>query len=48
MIEARAWLSDALAQTGALAGAFVGSVAVHAVHHARCPVVLVPAPPDGA
>jgi nucleotide-binding universal stress UspA family protein len=82
-VEARAWLSDALAQTGAkgvrthlehgkpvavllgyaqecdllvlgnrgrgaLAGAFVGSVALHAVHHARCPVVLVPAPPDGA
>jgi nucleotide-binding universal stress UspA family protein len=28
-----------------LAGAMVGSVALRVAHHARCPVVLVPAPP---
>lgn len=79
-VEARAWLSEALRETGAqdvrthlehgkpaavllayaqgcdllvlgnrgrgaLVGAFVGSVALHAAHHARCPVVLVPAAP---
>lgn len=29
-----------------LAGAMVGSVAMRVAHHARCPVVLVPTPPD--
>ncbi|MQA15745.1 MAG: hypothetical protein GEV09_16780 [Pseudonocardiaceae bacterium] len=29
---------------GALAGAVAGSVALRCVHHARCPVVLVPDP----
>jgi nucleotide-binding universal stress UspA family protein len=29
---------------GGLAGAMVGSVALRIAHHARCPVVLVPAP----
>jgi nucleotide-binding universal stress UspA family protein len=31
---------------GALAGALLGSVALRCAHHAPCPVVLVPAPPD--
>jgi nucleotide-binding universal stress UspA family protein len=30
---------------GGLAGAMIGSVAMRCAHHARCPVVLVPAPP---
>jgi nucleotide-binding universal stress UspA family protein len=29
---------------GALAGAVTGSVALRCAHHARCPIVLVPAP----
>ncbi|MFR9805485.1 universal stress protein [Pseudonocardia sp. RS010] len=29
---------------GALGGALTGSVALHCLHHAECPVVLVPAP----
>ncbi|OLT12842.1 hypothetical protein BJF78_23540 [Pseudonocardia sp. CNS-139] len=33
---------------GAIAGALSGSVAQHCVHHATCPLVLVPAPADGS
>jgi nucleotide-binding universal stress UspA family protein len=33
---------------GALASAITGSLAQQCVHHARCPVVLVPDPDDQA